>query len=66
MKETYYGFTGNELINLGEYNNISEALYASMCHDANPRDYHFFYITSAEGWQFLANKMLDTLNTNKQ
>jgi hypothetical protein len=52
MKETYYGFNGWDLIKLGDFDDISEAL-----EKADETDHHFFYVTTLDEWTNVAKRI---------
>lgn len=59
MKTKYYGFNGSTLKEIGEFDNIAEALErAETISD-------FFYVTSLDEWAIFAGEIINTLRRIK-
>lgn len=58
MKEKYYGFNGQKLVYIGEFEDIDDALDFEMKHHPTT----FFYVTSANEWK----KVLEEMNKSIQ
>ena len=59
MKTKYYGFNGSTLEEIGEFDNIAEALeHAETISD-------FFYVTSLDEWAIFCGEIINTLRRIK-